>query len=240
LRKIRLPGWSTGPVYFSHRLKSTSDCLREMAGQGAAHGTVVWAKEQTRGRGRRGREWFSPPGGLYFSVLFKTGPLLEPSFALIAGGAVIGGVKKRVKLNLKIKWPNDIMRNGNKVGGILCEKQGELLIVGVGLNLEIPANLKNSFSPGSLPELKSHPPGEIMGLILNKLEEDLEVFQENGFLPFRNEQRRLSFLLGRWVTVDNLQGQVIDYGEKGQLIIRCADGTEKHCWQGTVMVLEEE
>jgi BirA family biotin operon repressor/biotin-[acetyl-CoA-carboxylase] ligase len=131
-----------------HRLEaipSTQDVLHELAAAGAPGGTAVVAREQTLGRGSRGRGWASPPGGLWLSVLLRPGA--EPGLevlslrAALAAALVIEHGTPGVVLGLK--WPNDLMLAGKKLGGILCEArwQGNRLgwiAVGVGVNVVNP------------------------------------------------------------------------------------------------------
>ena len=128
-----------------HRVEctpSTQDVLHELAAAGAVAGTVVIAREQTVGRGSRGRTWASPAGGLWMSVLLR--PAVAPALevlslrAALAVCAAIEGVVLGVAVQLK--WPNDLVVAGRKLGGILCEArwQGDHLAwvaVGVGVNV---------------------------------------------------------------------------------------------------------
>ncbi len=241
MEKVELPGWDLGPVYFSEKIDSTNNYLKMLAGKGAPAGTVVWSREQTGGRGRRGRKWMSPRGGLYFSVLLHIQKGIKPSFSLVVGGSVIKALETRDVPGLKLKWPNDIFRGSKKVGGILCENLSGNLIVGIGLNLKPIKNLdfEEKFLPGNLGELQQYLPEEIIGLILRELKEDFQVYQEQGFRFFREKLQGRSFLLNRRVQVDNFSGEVMGYGEKGQLILKLPGGAFKEIWQGTVVLLEE-
>ncbi len=241
MEKVELPGWNLGPVYFFDKIDSTSNYLKKLAAKGVPAGTVVWSREQTSGRGRRGKKWFSPPGGLYFSVLFHPQKGIEPSFSLVVGGAVIKALESRGVSDLKLKWPNDIFRGTKKVGGILCENLSGKLIVGIGLNLTPIKNIDfaENFSPGNLAELQQYRPEEIVGLILGELKEDYFIYQEQGFCSFREKLQKNSYLLNRRVRVDNCSGEVVGYGEKGQLILKLPGGSFKEIWQGTVVLLEE-
>jgi BirA family biotin operon repressor/biotin-[acetyl-CoA-carboxylase] ligase len=144
---------------------STNDVAATLAGQGAPEGTVVWADAQTRGRGRSGHTWFSPPAaGLYVSVLLRpadvvygaaeTPPAWAGLLTLAAGVALADGIEAATGLRLDIKWPNDIVAAGReapraadrrwrKVAGILAEGhtvQGVLrhVVIGYGINI-LPA-----------------------------------------------------------------------------------------------------
>lgn len=131
-----------------HRLtqvSSTLDLTHEFAARGAPEGTVIVAAEQLQGRGTRGRSWHSPPGGLWFSILYRT--VAESGLEILPlriGLAIVRAVELVApELRLGLKWPNDVMLEEKKLGGILCEArwQGTALswiAVGVGLNVANP------------------------------------------------------------------------------------------------------
>ncbi len=137
---------------------STNDAARELALAGADHGTAVIAAEQTRGRGTKGRVWHSPPGlGLYASFILRgpaAGPvpflhLLPLAAGLAASDAVLAAAGA-----VRLKWPNDLVHDGKKLGGILSEgvsggPAGDFAVVGVGINVghdpqDFPADLRAS------------------------------------------------------------------------------------------------
>jgi BirA family biotin operon repressor/biotin-[acetyl-CoA-carboxylase] ligase len=134
----------TPKLHYFERVSSTMDVLHELAARGAEAGSAVVAGEQLQGRGSRGRSWHSPPGGLWLSVLFRP-PVLQglEVISLRAGLAVAEAMQPLVSEMLQLKWPNDLMLGGRKLGGMLCEArwQGEVLgwvAVGVGLNVNNP------------------------------------------------------------------------------------------------------
>lgn len=131
-------------LYLCGKVESTNATLSRLARSGAPEGTVVLAEAQTAGRGRLGQPWFSPPDvNLYASVLFR-GPLTlkeAPLFSLIGGLALAEAVREAGAVPA-IKWPNDVLVDGRKVGGSLveCVARGhevEYLIVGAGANLNV-------------------------------------------------------------------------------------------------------
>jgi len=126
-------------------IDSTNDYLKNGAREFPDKMMVI-SEEQTKGRGRLGREWYSPKGaGLFFSILLKPKISMQESFILtgIAAAAVAEGIEEVTKLPAKIKWPNDIVVNGKKVCGILTEVSGEMeginhIIAGIGINVNTP------------------------------------------------------------------------------------------------------
>lgn len=123
--------------------ESTNDVAREWALMGAPEGSMVTAARQLRGRGRRERSWDSPPNeGLYASFILRPGWLAKktPNLAVIGGMAAYRALAKAGVRNLRVKWPNDILANGRKIGGVLVEPRIgqdriEFAIVGIGINI---------------------------------------------------------------------------------------------------------
>jgi BirA family biotin operon repressor/biotin-[acetyl-CoA-carboxylase] ligase len=123
-------------VEFHPRIGSTNDRAMELAATGDGGLTVVIADEQTAGRGRRGARWLSPPGsGLWMSIVLPV-PRPAPHASLLVGLAVAEAIEAVAgDVRVGIKWPNDLMIRGGKVGGILCESAGAAVVAGVGINL---------------------------------------------------------------------------------------------------------
>jgi BirA family biotin operon repressor/biotin-[acetyl-CoA-carboxylase] ligase len=231
----------TGRLHFFERVSSTMDVMHQLASEGAPAGTAVIAGEQLQGRGSRGRTWHSPLGGLWLSVVFQppAGEGIEV-ISLRAGLAVAEALQSRVPKPLQLKWPNDLMLEGRKVGGVLCEArwQGETLgwvAVGIGLNVcnDIPAEL--SWAAISIRELL---PGvtveEISQPILAALRElDLG----SGRLTPAELSRfaRRDWLRGRTIR-EPVAGTVTGVGEDGALLVRTAVGSEIALRSGTVEV----
>jgi BirA family transcriptional regulator, biotin operon repressor / biotin---[acetyl-CoA-carboxylase] ligase len=135
----------TATLYLLDLVTSTQDRIQDLAMQGAPAGTAVLAAEQTAGRGRRGRIWHAPRGGLWLSVLCR--PASEPAIEVLSIRVALAAAKvverHAANVSLEIKWPNDLMLDGRKLGGILCEAhwQGESaawVAVGLGINLGNP------------------------------------------------------------------------------------------------------
>jgi len=121
------------------RVTSTFDIARDLAREGAPDGTMVWALEQTGGRGRRGRGWHSPPGNLYTSTILRPDkPIAEAAtltFVASLAAADTAAATPGVTGDIRVKWPNDALIDGRKFVGILLETEGDALIIGVGINV---------------------------------------------------------------------------------------------------------
>lgn len=135
--------WDRPHVHLYTRIDSTNVRAVQLAAEGAPAGTLVLADEQTAGRGLDGRRWHSPRGaGLYVSIVFRprqaTNPMLIP---LLAGVATARAIERLApRLEPAIKWPNDLIVNDRKVGGVLSEaawsgREPRYVVVGVGLNV---------------------------------------------------------------------------------------------------------
>jgi BirA family transcriptional regulator, biotin operon repressor / biotin---[acetyl-CoA-carboxylase] ligase len=109
-----------------------------LAAQGAAEGTWLRAEQQTGGRGRMGRGWASPPGNLYASTIVRLQPHdpAAPTLALVVAVALVDVVRAYAPgVAVTIKWPNDLLIDGAKLAGILLERAGDAVVVGIGVNL---------------------------------------------------------------------------------------------------------
>ncbi len=129
---------------FFNQVDSTQNIAKSIAEKTSDEFAVI-ARQQISGRGRRGRSWFSPLGGLYISIVFRKVKCLRLT-SLAVAALIANFLEKEFKVNVKVKWPNDILINNKKIGGILCEasikgNKLEYIIIGIGLNVNIPREL---------------------------------------------------------------------------------------------------
>ena len=123
---------------------STQAIARDLASQGAPEGTVVAAESQSSGKGRMGRPWASPAGGLYMSFILRPDTLPRPELAaLVSALGVVGGVAESTGLSTEVRWPNDVMARGKKLAGVIAEAESSgsavtQLVIGVGVNCNAP------------------------------------------------------------------------------------------------------
>lgn len=135
---------------------STNDEAGRLADAGAAEGTVVWAREQTGGRGRRGRHWASPVGNLYCSTIVRPNCIAPHAAELgfVAALAVADVIP--AGRDVRLKWPNDVMVDGGKIAGILLESavgqsgQVDYVVAGIGLNVAFAPKLPEMRYPGAM------------------------------------------------------------------------------------------
>ena len=180
---------------------------------------AVYTENQTAGRGRLGRSWVNAEGkALYYTVAIRE-PLAQPAtLPLLASLAVRRQLQLRYGVDCQIKWPNDLLLNGKKVVGILCEsvsygyqQQGRGILCGIGINLAQPqsyfdaANLPNGTSlalQGANVDLAADPAWLAEGLTDFGFDRNLYTFARDGFAPFREEYKAACVNLGRRVTFD--------------------------------------
>ncbi len=154
--------WEVSRVEAYGTLGSTNDRARVLAEEGGGPWTVVVADEQTRGRGRRGSTWVSAPGaGLSMSVLLDGGAT-GGTLSLLVGLACARAIEDVAPgLTVGIKWPNDLLVQGRKVGGILCEAAGDSVVAGIGINVAgAPSDAEvagDGLPPASLEALAGNP-----------------------------------------------------------------------------------
>jgi BirA family biotin operon repressor/biotin-[acetyl-CoA-carboxylase] ligase len=229
-------------LHFFTRTDSTSRQLELLAERGAPEGTVVVADEQTAGRGRMARAWFSPPGvNLYFSLLLR--PRVPPSAAttlpLLAGWVMAQTLARMVPgLAPQIKWPNDIHVNGRKICGILCDMQAEAdcvrhVIVGLGVNVnlasaDLPPDLATAATSLRIAGGVTVSRPALLAAILNTFEPAFARWLAHGFAPFLDDLRARDALAGRRVTLDQMgrqwRGRACGIAPDGALLLKTDDG----------------
>lgn len=213
-------------------------------------GAVVCTDNQTAGRGRLGRDWINAAGlGLYYTIVIKR-PLAQPStLPLISSMAVGAAVWECFGKKTRVKWPNDLLLNGKKLVGILCEgiaaRGGEPggLISGIGVNL---AQKEDYFEALNLPHGTSlalqgvdiRPQSDALRLAQSMtawFHDHLTAFGEEGFAPMRAEYCSSCVNLGMSVTFEGGRGTAEDVDENGNLVV-LTDTGEKRIFTGEVSV----
>lgn len=230
-------------MHYQPSVDSTNHIAKALAYHGASDGTIVVAEEQTGGRGRRERSFYSPRGkGIWFSVVLrpKILPKDAPQLTLMVAVAVAEALN-RFNLKLGIKWPNDLLFDGRKIVGILTEMTGEIgrityVVVGVGINVniardEFPEELQAvaaSLSEMSGEELSRV---KIFRAVLEELDKLYREVNENGFGEILNRWRRYNVTLGKKVRViaaveggENFDGMAVDLNGDGALVVETVDG----------------
>jgi len=236
---------------------STNDVAGEVGRQREnPEGIVVIADTQTCGRGRLGRTWISPPGvNLYFTVLLKPpfAPGEAPFITLSTAVAVAVAVREYTGVTAEIKWPNDIMINNKKAGGILLESKADrnrvrLLSVGTGLNVNMSLNELGDLAQTatSLMSEKGEPIDRIglLGVILAEMEKSYKILLSGNKGVLIREWIRLNCTLGREVTAKGrdriISGTAENITDDGGLVIRTSSGDVETLNAGEVTILNNK
>ena len=231
---------------------STNEVARKLASTGEGEGTVVKAGTQSAGRGRRSREWFSPEGGLWFSVIlrpkFPAGRI--PMLTLLAGVAVANAVRTFTGLEAGVCWPNDILVNGKKVCGILCEAGGyeknKFVILGIGINSdfhtgELPLELLKK--PTTLRDELGHKVDseQLFQAVLSELDRLYGQSSKGVFEQVLSEWAKLDVLKGKTVRVNTPSGELFGVASgldsDGSLLLE-AEGKVKRVSAGDVQLIK--
>lgn len=220
---------------------STNDVVEKLARDGVREGVVVFAESQTKGRGRLGRRWLSPPQkGLWFSVLLR--PDLRPQDATqltVASATALGrAVQSATGLWPEIKWPNDLLVRGRKVAGILTELSAELdhvkhLILGIGVNVNLnpgdfPPELRKVATSLKAESGRTFSRPELAATILRELDRDYARVGAGGFSAVADEWAARCSTLGHEVVIRagdrQIRGRAETLGEDGALLLRTEYG----------------
>jgi len=231
-------------------VESTNDEAKRLAEEGVEDGTLVWAREQTKARGRRGRSWTSPRGNLCFSLVLR--PDCSPAEAAQLGfvaalgiGDAVGSVAPPM-IEVHYKWPNDVLFNDRKGAGILLESQmtpeGSLawLVLGIGLNVahfpedsEFPAtSLRFEGAPAEVTDLA------VLESFSRHFLSWVNRWLEEGFAPIRKTWLSHAYRLGEEIRVnlprESLTGRFVDLDETGTLTLELPNGEKRQIAAGDV------
>lgn len=248
-------GASTRPDGFRiverDRVGSTNDEAAAMAREGAEDGTVVWARRQEGGRGRRGRIWRSPEGNLYFSaVLRPAAPAAQAAqLSMVAAVAVAEGLVRHLPETARVeqKWPNDVLIKGRKAAGILLESSGyatrrvDWVVVGCGINVaSAPAGVQTPATALALEGASERPLRAWLVSILDSLRLWRERWDTHGIAPVRSAWLARARDVGRDITVRlpgcEMTGRFVDLDEAGALVLRLPDGSRREITAGEVFL----
>jgi BirA family transcriptional regulator, biotin operon repressor / biotin---[acetyl-CoA-carboxylase] ligase len=232
-------------VEVTDQVDSTSSELLRRASRRDIHGALLAAEWQTAGRGRRGRVWTAVAGGsLTFSLgwRFEQGAGFVAGLSLAVGVAVVHALEAEGLPGVELKWPNDLVHRHLKVGGILVELNGDALgpstvVVGVGLNVRLPAAIKRDIAQpvsdltavagrGAAPIDRNR----LLARVTAELAANLAKYAEHGFAPFAAEWQRRHAYQGKPVKLllpdgESVKGTVAGVDSTGALVL--ADGPRR-------------
>jgi BirA family biotin operon repressor/biotin-[acetyl-CoA-carboxylase] ligase len=242
--KAKLSTKIIGKAIYSHNnVDSTNDIGRKLAKEGIEEGAVVVADVQNAGKGRLNREWFSPKGGLWLSIILR--PDIKPSEAtkvtLMAGVTVARTLRNIYNLDAKIKWPNDVLIEDKKVCGILTEVRSlenkiNYVILGIGIN----ANFDLTALPKEIRDISTtlrYELGRDLALedlflaLLMRFDKCYDMLRAGKSNKILSAWRELSNTLGRRVKIttlkETIEGIALDVDDMGALIVKINDNKEQ-------------
>ena len=252
LKTVLSTVWLGSQVNCFYETDSTNRQARKLAEEGAPHGTLVAADSQSAGKGRRGRAWASPRGvGVWMSFILR--PELSPSKAsmltLVAGMAVVAGIRQISGLSPQIKWPNDVVWEGKKICGILVEMSAEMnaihyLVIGCGINAnmtEFPEELKEKAISLRMITGAEVDRAQIIQRSLEWLEKYYQKFEETSDMSgLMEEYNQMLVNRGSEVCVldpcGEYRGKALGINDAGELLVEKEDGTTENVYAGEVSV----
>lgn len=235
--------------------ESTNTLAKEYIERGVRSGTAIIADYQNSGKGRLGKSWHSVPGkGLYCSIIIKPRCSREQiSLITLLTGLVVAETIESIgcKASVKLKWPNDIIVNDKKCGGILCEavlgkQEDDYVVVGIGVNVnlvkaDIPSELYHKVTSLQLEFKKSFEIDLVFNKIYENLLRRLEKFEKAGFEKFMDDWRKRDYLKGKraaWCTVrqEMVTGIAVSLADTGEYYIKDDKGVLHQVLSGDISI----
>jgi len=208
---------------------STQRYAAQLAAAGAADLTVVTAETQTAGRGRRGRVWADAPGAsLLMSIVLRTSlPIARwPTLSIAAGVAVAEALQGAARLDARLKWPNDVLVDDRKIAGVLLERHGDAVILGIGLNVTraaVPGELVDRAT--SIEDAGARVERDaLLVAVAERVGTWRDRLEREGFEPLRARWTALAARLGCRVTADGIDGIARGLDHDGALILETGTG----------------
>ena len=233
---------------------STNSIAKFLANHGAEEGTVMVSEIQTNARGRLGKKWEAPEGGIWMSLLLR--PKVPPArigLITLATGVAIAKSIRSLGVDARIKWPNDVLIHGKKISGVLTEVNAtfneiDWVVVGIGID----SNLKlEDFSEdiriGTTTLTEELPAkvdeNELIAIFLNEFEEVYQLYKDGEIETILKDWRDLSDTIGKYVNITQTggkitQGYVVGINNEGSLIIERQDGALEKIISGELRTVE--
>ncbi|MCQ2970718.1 BirA family transcriptional regulator, biotin operon repressor / biotin-[acetyl-CoA-carboxylase] ligase [Methanobrevibacter gottschalkii] len=240
-------------LYVFNEVKSTNTIAKFLSTNNIADGSVIISEKQTAARGRSGKSWKSPLGGVWLSIVLN--PHVDhsklPLITLATGVAVAKTLEKVGIKNPEIKWPNDILINGKKICGILTEAVAkfntiENVIIGVGIDANVdiekfPEELKNGSTTLEIELGRKENENLLIKLFLEEFEKISELFDHEGYEEILKEWRKRSYSIGKIVEVREpfnkyYDGYVLGISREGALVVEKIDGTLEKVISGECII----
>jgi BirA family biotin operon repressor/biotin-[acetyl-CoA-carboxylase] ligase len=225
---------------------STNDKAKELLDRDTKEGTVVLASRQAAGKGRYGRAWASPPGGLYFSILLTPKERNVQLLSLLSG-LPVARTLRGFGIEASLKWPNDVLVHGLKVCGILCEgvyrHDVYWAIVGIGVNVvtdlrRVPKDVQSTATSLKREIGGSFEPESVLTALLREYDDFYATYVRQGTERLLAEYRGLCSTLGKSVVIEmakgRMRGNAVDISEAGALVLDSA-GKRTEIFEGTII-----
>ncbi len=237
-------------IEYHSRIGSTNTRGKELARKKVQEGMVIVAEEQTEGRGRKQRQWSSPEGGLWFSVILY--PDLPPDkgmlVTMMTSISVAKGIEETTGITPLIKWPNDLLLDGKKICGILTELDAELdriesLVVGIGINVNNRIDIELKDIAMNLETNLGKPVSrvDLLRSILRSMDSYYELLKRGDHDRIRDKWTELSRMVGRKISVvgerDRSEGTVLRIDDSGCIILETKTG-QKRIVSGDIRYLD--
>ncbi|UCH31195.1 MAG: biotin--[acetyl-CoA-carboxylase] ligase [Candidatus Bathyarchaeota archaeon] len=237
-------------IYRYEDVSSTNKVAKQLARRNDGDKVVILAETQTKGKGRLGRRWFSPKGGLWLSIILRPEIRVKEALRLtfIAALAVVETVKTMYGLKTEIKWPNDVLINGKKLCGILTEASVEhgivkFVVIGLGINVNIGLELFPKQLKSTVTSIKHEVGSEVkraalLTNLLQNFEQNYTLLQQGKWTVLLKEWKSFATFLGKQVQVTNpdeiIIGKAWEVDTDGALVIKRDDGVLKKIISGDV------
>ncbi|THE15113.1 biotin--[acetyl-CoA-carboxylase] ligase [Bacillus timonensis] len=238
-------------IHFEESVTSTQKIAHKLAYEGAVEGTLVVAEEQTTGRGRLDRTWYSPKHtGVWMSMILRPQipPSQAPQLTLLAAVGVVQAIQEVTGLEPDIKWPNDILIHQKKIVGILTELQAETdrinsVIIGIGINVnqelsQFPENLHTIASSLAIEKGEKIDRAKLIQVILLKIEKLYKEYLQHGFKVVKLLWESYATSIGKQIIArtisGSIEGKAIGINEEGVLLLEDAAGTVHHIYSADI------
>ncbi len=228
-------------IHYFETAASTMDIARGLARKGCPDFTIVIAETQTSGRGRMDRNWFSPEGGLYFTLVLRPHipPVMSPLVNFCTAFVLTRTLQEFCGVEARVKWPNDVLIHGRKVSGMLSEMEAaddqvSFVNIGIGINMnnDLPSDLPSATSIKNISG-KTCSRKAFLSEFLDRLENRIH---QPDMAKVIEEWKSCSATLGQQVRIVSHQGvtkgKAVDVDPNGALLVRTADGTIKKIYYG--------
>ncbi len=233
---------------------STNSIAKFLANHNATEGTVLISEIQTNARGRLGKKWEAPEGGIWMSTILRPNvPTVRIGLITLATGVAIAKAIRSLGVDARIKWPNDVLIRGNKISGVLTEVNAtfneiDWIVVGIGID----SNLKLEDFPEDIrigtTTLTEELPAkvdenELIAIFLNEFEKVYDLYKAGEIETILKDWRDLADTIGKYVNITQTggkitQGYVVGINKEGSLIIEKEDGTLEKIISGELRTVE--